>query len=264
MPNNVVIVKDVKATTANGGSSIAGTQQRVLNTVEGNSSLVSLSGNQFTLQKGTYNIVVTAPAYYINTHQAILENVTDAINYAGTSERSGTSGINDSAASHSIVTASFTIDSAKTFEVNHYTQLAQATNGLGTASGSGQPETYTTVKITKTDLIPTNIIIPILEKTGVEKRLPGNWFGCPQYEKSYNATYDNGDTIDSTLNTTDITPRNDWIMDGVLFARYSFFLNATNNASIKIDGTKLYAVTGGTSYKVVSPTLQYTKNAECP
>src|SRR5690606_21247003 len=53
----VAYLKDVKPSGTAGGTFTSGSwQTRDLNTIEGDSSFVSLASNQFTLQPGTYHI----------------------------------------------------------------------------------------------------------------------------------------------------------------------------------------------------------------
>lgn len=138
-----------------GGASGANTlQTRQLNTVEGiDSSLVTLSSNQFTLPAGSYYFDISAPAYAVDDHVAFLYNVTDAT-YDLEGQVSNTPSSGAQASDQARVTGSISIDSAKTFEIRHLTQTARANNGLGNASSANlnHPtgnDTYTTVDIFK-------------------------------------------------------------------------------------------------------------------
>lgn len=112
-----------------GGSSIVGTQDRVLNTVVTNTITgASLASNQVTLPAGTYDFEASAPAFGIARHRAWLYNVTDAaVVQLGTQEYTG-----GSTQTHSFVSGRFTITSPKNFKIQHYTDTAAGTTALGT------------------------------------------------------------------------------------------------------------------------------------
>lgn len=142
-------LKDYKsATTAGGTFTLGSFQTRVLNTIEGDSSIVSLASNQFELQAGTYEIEAICPAYTVGVHQAILYNVTDAAtSIIGNSPRaieSGNGGGNQSELIGRVVIAG-----AKTFEIRHRCTLTVTTEGLGKATNWNASEVYTQVKISK-------------------------------------------------------------------------------------------------------------------
>lgn len=145
-----VYLKDVKTLGQNGGTSGTDTvQTRNLNTVEGESSIVSLSANQFTLAPGKYEIEATAPRQQSDGHQLFLYNTTD-LNYdiEGGFLQNGNSGDDLSS-----LIGTVTLTSEKTFEIRQYTQSGLASTGLGRSpAGASNPATiavYTQVKITK-------------------------------------------------------------------------------------------------------------------
>lgn len=139
---------DTKATTVNGGASIAGTQTRVLNTEDSDTGgHCTLASNQFTLAAGTYRINANASAYATRRHKLFLYNVSDTVN-----EIIGTSEYDDDVnlvSNKSFVSGQFEITASKTFEIRHYTQLAVATFGLGVSSNDGTSEVYTIVELWK-------------------------------------------------------------------------------------------------------------------
>ena len=144
--SQILHVRDEKSSGTNGGSSSNGLfVRRDLNSVEASTiSGASLSGNQFTLPAGTYDIQASAPVHQAGKHQARLYNATD-----GTYPIIGTSEVNDpngDATTRSFVSGRFTIAATKAFEIRHRVQIAQATNGYGVASGFGT-EVYTDVVI---------------------------------------------------------------------------------------------------------------------
>lgn len=146
------LVTDQKATTTDGGSSSATTwHQRNLNTITGISGYgdwIALASNQITLAVGTYFIEASAPAYKSNAHHLALYNQsTSTYELVGTSEYVPAL-YNVQSRSH--VTGLLTVSSAAhVFRLIHYIENAQATTGLGRATGSGRPEIYTTMLIKK-------------------------------------------------------------------------------------------------------------------
>ncbi len=145
----VAYIKDVKASGVDAGASSAGVwQTRTLNTMQDSTGLViSLASNQFTLPAGTYDFEASAPAYGVNRHIIRLYSVSDSV--AALTGSSMYASQADGGCCLTELSGEVTITSSKTFRIDHYTQLAQPTNGLGTNSSSGANETYTQVKITK-------------------------------------------------------------------------------------------------------------------
>jgi hypothetical protein len=144
----VCYIKDVKAANTAGGTATSGSfQTRTLNTLEGDQSFVSLASNQFTLQPGTYEIEAFATVYAVGNSIAKLRNTTD-----GSDVLTGTvaTSVNASPADvASRVYGSFSISTAKTFEIQHNVQSTQATNGWGSAPNLGVSNTFTVVKLRK-------------------------------------------------------------------------------------------------------------------
>lgn len=119
---------------------------RFLNTISGDSELVSLSSNQFTLQSGKYLIEASAPAYETNHHTIKLYNITDS-----TDDIIGTTGLSGGAVPANVtstITGAITIVTSKVFEIQHQAQTTKV-GGFGSTVGFGVTEIYTTVKITK-------------------------------------------------------------------------------------------------------------------
>lgn len=114
----IVILKDVRSDNSNdtsGGTQGAWTT-RTLNTIEGTSSLVNLSSNQFTLQAGSYFLKASAPAAQPQLSQIRLYNVTDStVAAVGTLETGDFT--------RSFLESYFTINSPKTFKIEHFTAL---------------------------------------------------------------------------------------------------------------------------------------------
>src|SRR5690606_1741032 len=69
----VAYLKDIKPSGTAGGECTAGIwHTRDLNTVEGDSDIVNLSANSFTLQPGRYEVDGIVPAFLSNQHKTRL------------------------------------------------------------------------------------------------------------------------------------------------------------------------------------------------
>lgn len=146
--NGVVILQDQQTTSTDGGTFTSGAwQTRTLNTeVVDVNGVCTLSSNQFTLDAGTYEILASAPAYYVINHQARLQNISDtATELTGTSEYSYNA---NTAQTRSVIQGRFTIASSKTFEIQHRCNTTRATNGFGAGAGF-TTEVFTTVFLRK-------------------------------------------------------------------------------------------------------------------
>lgn len=141
-------IKDVKATTTAGGTFTSGAwQTRVLNTVTGDTGWISLSSNQFTLDKGRYEIEWRCPTKLTRVHQSRLRNITDS-----TTDIVGSSGRTSDATNvqdDSVGMGRIDISTSKTYEIQHRCFTTRATDGFGQANSFGEDEVYTQVKITK-------------------------------------------------------------------------------------------------------------------
>lgn len=141
-------IKDVKTSATSGGSFTSGAYQtRTLNTLSGDTSFVSLSSNQFTLQPGTYKISASAPGRLVNRHKVKLRNVTDSTDPIIGESMEAVAG--DNATTRSSIEDIISITSAKTFELQHRCETTAATTGFGLAAGFGDSEVYAVVKIEK-------------------------------------------------------------------------------------------------------------------
>lgn len=141
-------IQDQKPSGTNGGSSVAGIQTRILNTVLTNEIAgASLASNQITLPAGTYIVQARCPAYNPDDHKAFLHNVTDAADVVtGSTEYNSYTLLVTNAS----VFGKFTIADTKVFELRHYIGLAVAGNGLGAVfSTSGATEVYSDIQIWK-------------------------------------------------------------------------------------------------------------------
>lgn len=144
-------LSDVKTAGTQGGSFSSGAwRTRTINTEDTDAdSIVTLSSNQFTLQAGTYRIKASAPATYVNGHQAKLRNTSDSADtILGTSEYASTADISLHN-TRSIIAGQFTIAGTKTFEIQHCCETTNATQGFGSRANCGVSEVYTIVEIWK-------------------------------------------------------------------------------------------------------------------
>jgi hypothetical protein len=166
---NVAIIQDQKASGADGGTFTSGAwQTRTLNTIANNMGApVSLSSNQITLPAGTYRIYASAPVYYVNRHQARLRNITDSTTtLVGTGEYSEASG--DGTVTRSIINGVFTITSSKVFEIQHYCQTTNTSDGFGLAQSTGEIEIYASIEIERLDTPTISLDLPALPNPTVQ------------------------------------------------------------------------------------------------
>jgi hypothetical protein len=142
----MMMFRDQKTTGTNAGTFTKdGWRLRELNQSSGNGSFGTLSNNQITLDSGIYNINAFAPAYKVEFNKIRLYNVSDSEVVV-----TGTSRFASSEASPAMLSGYISIDSAKTFQIEHYGNRSRSNDGFGVACGfSGSPEVYTTVNIVK-------------------------------------------------------------------------------------------------------------------
>lgn len=146
---NVLWVRDQKASGTAGGSSVAGTQARTLNTTVLNSiSGASLASNQITLPAGTYRVRAVAPAADVSAHQLGLYSVTDSA-FLLTGQSMYTSNAASNNGQALINMAQVTLSGTKVLELRHWTQSGVTSTGLGRAAGSTWGEVYAEIFIEK-------------------------------------------------------------------------------------------------------------------
>jgi hypothetical protein len=141
-------LKDVKPSGTAGGTFTSGAwQTRTLNTVEGDGSIVSLSGSQFQLGPGKYEIEASAPAFTVNRHQSKLRNITTSTDTSiGSSEYSGGTVI---AVTKSHIASTVVLTTSTIFEIQHRCETSRSGDGFAVQSGFGVNELFSIVKITK-------------------------------------------------------------------------------------------------------------------
>jgi hypothetical protein len=106
--------------------------------------ICSLSSNQITLDAGTYECRISAPAFEVERHQAKLRNVTD-----NSDVMIGTSAFaHDAGYVHirSFISGKFTIASSKALEVQH---RCTDTDSFGLDCNFGVNEVYTVAEFWK-------------------------------------------------------------------------------------------------------------------
>jgi len=143
------VIYDQKPAATQGGTFTSGAwRTRDLNTIEGDTGVVSISSNQFSLQAGSYMIYATAPARDVDQHQTRLYNVTtSSVAAVGTAEKVS----KGAQCPTSVLSTTLNIGSASTFELQHKCLTSFGTSGFGTSSGifSGQVDIYASLIILK-------------------------------------------------------------------------------------------------------------------
>lgn len=144
----VLNIQDRKSSGTTGGTSSAGFNTRVLNTIVKNTiSGASLATNVITLPAGSYEVSATAPAYAAGPHQLFLYNSSDSTTVLyGSSQNMGGGGNANS--TPSIVSGVFTISESKNFILRHYIRDGVA-DGLGAAVSTSLDEVYAQILIKK-------------------------------------------------------------------------------------------------------------------
>lgn len=147
------ILSDVKP-SGTGGGDIANNvwTRRVLNTKLDPSNIVSLNGDQFTLNPGKYYLNASAPAYRVHDHTIRLYRFTPnpGVQEYGTSEFNNYSA--GYAQTRSFLTCMLDLTQSTTFQIEHYCDFSSgASSTLGRASlvASESPSIFTIVEITK-------------------------------------------------------------------------------------------------------------------
>jgi hypothetical protein len=143
-------VRDEKSSGTDGGSTSAGDNTCVLNTIKTNEITgASLGSNQITLPAGTYYIDASVLGFFVNRFRGFFRNITDSsdtvLGQAGYS--GGGSGSDQSV---SKVCGRFTIASQKVFEMKLFCQSARVSNGFGVDTSDSRTNVYTDVQIWRT------------------------------------------------------------------------------------------------------------------
>ena len=140
-------IKDIKSNGTDGGTFTSGAwQTRDLNTLEADSSFITLSSNQFTLGPGKYEIEASSTAYAVNRHKLRIANIDDSTYSYGLNNMAQAAG---GVCYPALASATVEITSSKTYEIQHRCSDTKATDGFGLDSSFGVDEVYSIVKITK-------------------------------------------------------------------------------------------------------------------
>ena len=140
---SVATVVDTKASGVEGGgpSSPAVWSERDLGQEADPDSIMTFVGNAFQLVEGDYMINVEVSAFNAGTHQVRLRKTLDSDASVTTELLSTSSGGSES--SVAVLSGVFSVtDASDFFKIEHWTQTANASNGFGKASNSGENEVY--------------------------------------------------------------------------------------------------------------------------
>lgn len=142
-------LRDERASGTDGGDTVANTWvTRTLNTeVFDSDNIVTLAGNQFTLQAGAYFVRARGPVWKSGAdcrHKIRIRNITD-----GTTAAVGSSAFsaNADSAMDSVLRGRIVIAAQKTFELQHRANQSQLGEGLGVDASTGEVEVYGEVEI---------------------------------------------------------------------------------------------------------------------
>jgi hypothetical protein len=148
LADKIAIVSDVKTSGTNAGTFTSGSwTTRVLNTIIGDQNFAAVSSNQIILQPGSYSITARAPACNVLGHQIRLRNITDSTDAAMGTSTFANGGI----VNFSEISATFSINTEKIYEIQHMCALTYLHIGLGRSTGFNSDEIYTLVTIKKLD-----------------------------------------------------------------------------------------------------------------
>lgn len=135
----IALMYDSKSTTVDGGSAAATTwNQRDINQEIDDDDLVVISSNEFVPAAGTYWLIAQAVAHDVASHKLLLYNVTQTsevergLNMATLSQDSDIA----------TLMMTFTANGTDSYRIDHYSETAIATDGLGEAVGDGTAEVY--------------------------------------------------------------------------------------------------------------------------
>lgn len=145
--NPLTIIADFKPSGVNGGTFTSGQWvTRDLNQIITASSNIALHENYFSLQPGTYDIAVFAPAFMCGNHKIRLQNITDDLteSYGVAAYSSPTSA---TSVSNSFLEMTLVVNEPKDYAVQHRCSDTRLDDGLGLATGFEEVEVYTSVKI---------------------------------------------------------------------------------------------------------------------
>jgi hypothetical protein len=146
--SEIAYLRDEKVSGLHGGDCTSGGWiTRQLNTMGGDTSFISLSGNRIFLEPGKYFIEASVPGFAVNAHQAKLKFIEGNLDVMFGS--SAVSLASAPTSSHSIISGEIVVTSASSFEIQQRCQTTKTINGLGQGVNFGTVEIYTQIKIIK-------------------------------------------------------------------------------------------------------------------
>ncbi len=143
------ILRDEQTSGTQGGASVAATwNNRNLNTeVHDPDAIVSIASNQFTPIAGDYIIFARASVHgAVGLHRLRLYNVTGA---ASVDESMNNRIVTANEGGEGTLITKFTANGSDAYRIDHYTQSAVATNGLGPAMTLAVNEVYCEIYLEK-------------------------------------------------------------------------------------------------------------------
>ncbi|NET61714.1 MAG: hypothetical protein F6K47_38025, partial [Symploca sp. SIO2E6] len=157
---SVAILQDFKNAFGGQGNTTGWLKRDLNDKTESGTSFCTLNGDStFTLPAGSYLVFARVPGTMVDKHQARLVNVSDGINYKGSSTQTLTAAAvsGQSITTDSWVFATFVIPkgsaeqvaAGKTFQVEHRIYDTIIDRSLGAEVGTGLGEVYTQVVIVK-------------------------------------------------------------------------------------------------------------------
>lgn len=143
------IFNETQAAATSGGTNSTGSfVKRTLNTTLINSITgCSIAASVITLPAGTYLVTANAPFYRTDRVQLRLRNTTDSTNDV-IGQSSYYPNADDAQGSNQLL-GYFTITGNKNFELQYYSAVGVAVNGLGLAMNFGISEVYAQINIQK-------------------------------------------------------------------------------------------------------------------
>ncbi len=136
---------DSKAQNTVGGTFTSGSwQKRTVTEASDTDSICNVTSSVVVLTAGTYDCLISCPAYDVDRHQARLYNTSDtSLVIQGTSEFAKDEAAAENS-TRSIIQGRFTIGSSKNLEIQHRCETTSgSTSGLGIAANLDGVEIYT-------------------------------------------------------------------------------------------------------------------------
>ena len=141
----IAYIRDVKAPATNPQSMVAGVNIREINTIDGDTSIVSISGNQFTLQPGVYDLDGSVQGWNTSEHKGYIHNVnTGLTEITGTTAYPASNFVSDS-----FIKGTVTIEEETVFEIRQWAVSGGGMGGIRLNDGGAGNNVYTQLGIRK-------------------------------------------------------------------------------------------------------------------